>query len=674
MYNEETGSSKLAKFLMIYDYVFLDTCSLMEDSFPAFMDTLSGSREYWKEGFEVIVLGECVEELEKHSKSKDNQEARIEAKRALKILHHDKHKWHGRILTITKSKSNDGFADHAIFTAVSELRIQNKVLIITQDRTLATDLRKLNNLDSQHGRFLAVYRLAGNGDLEENPGEMPNSSIKNYVSLTKPTQTSSRPGIRMPLFHKDHRPEEKRSKIVSAPQEDANNPIIANDRKLCANLNNPNYPNDRKASDIDAQLAALNALSSEDLGKLSLAYTKDQLIQEKVKLSQTVVAPRTPHAGENERPLPPRTIPPLVVDTKTVPAPKAEPAKVEKVAPTAPMAPKPARRSWYEFGYNVQEALTKAGAHNGIIFRDPFVAYFAAVHGPYDLTSKDLDEVAKNVGVLKIGESKDLPLGPLTAHIEKTERDWKASLEVMPKEPVITTTKTLVMPAPAPEEKILVAKPEAASKEKQVSSTVVSTPETKKAAKAPSKAKTTSKTPAKVERHSKKEVTPVAPQSVTAQDDHTAVPSGVTLVVGVPTNEGTKGFIERRARREDTTEFAVAPNPNKPARKNTHAIKAAPKAETKPAPKSVKAPSKNVRAPKAMKVPSPLSPLNETIVKEDKNLNAKINNPTYPVKDKIADLEAQKARLKGANAEQEKTLFFSKAKITAKIAELKKTK
>lgn len=674
MYNEETGSSKLAKFLMIYDYVFLDTCSLMEDSFPAFMDTLSGSHEYWKEGFEAIVLGECVEELEKHSKSKDNQEARIEAKRALKILNHDKHKWHGRILTLTKSKSNDGFADHAIFTAVSELRIQNKVLIITQDRTLATDLRKLNNLDSQHGRFLAVYRLAGNGDLEENPGELPNSSIKNYVSLTKPAQNESHPGIRMPFFHKDHRSEERRPKVESAPQEDTTNPILANDRKLCANLNNPNYPNDRKANDIDAQLAAFNAVSGEDLGKLSLAYTKDQLIQEKVKLSQTVVAPSAPHAGENERPLPPRVIPLSVVDIKTVSAPKAEPAIVEKAPLSAPIAPKPTRRLWYEFGYNIQEALTKAGAHNGIIFRDPSVAYFAAVHGPFDLTSKDLDEVAKNVGVLKIGESKDLFLGPLTAHIEKTERDWKASLEVTPKEPAPAMAKTLVMPAPAPEEKNLVAKAVTAPKEKQISSTDVSTPEVKKAAKASSKVKTPSKTSAKVERHSKKEVAPTTGKTVTAQDDHTAVPSGVTLVVGVPSNEGTKGFIERRARREDTTEFAVAPNPNKPVRKNAHVAKVTPKAETKPTPKSVKSPSKNVHAPKAAKAPTPAITLSDTIVKEDKNLNAKINNPTYPVKDKIADLDAQKTRLKDASAEQEKTLFFSKAKIDAKIAELKKAK
>lgn len=682
MYNEETESSKLAKFLMIYDYVFVDTCSLMEDSFPAFMDTLEGSHEYWKDGFEVIVLGECVEELEKHSKSKDNQEARIEAKRALKILRHDKFKWHNRILTITKSKSDDGFADHAIFTAVSDLRIQNKVLIITQDRTLATDLRKLNNLDSQRGRFLAVYRLVENGDLEENPGEDPNqSSSRNYVSLTK-TQNQSRPSSRVSFFHKDRHPSEKQV-TESLPFEDSDSPVIANDRKLCANLNNPNYPLDRKNVDIDAQLQILSAMSSEELSKLSLAYTKDQLIQEKAKLGQPVV-PKTPHPGENERPLPPRQNPPSA-DMKPIvvlPKPKEETVKNEKTVPPLTKA-KPIRRSWYEFGSSIQEALTKAGSHSGIIFRDASVPYFAPVHGPYDLTSKDLDEVAKKVGVLKTGEAKDVPLEAFVVHVEKTEKDWKASLEVPSKEEtpaiskapiVVTLPHAVAVPVSKPQP-IAVARP--LSEEKIARK--VSTPEIKKpVVKTPSKAKGASKALSRARRQPKKAPTSAGAFGVTAQDDHTAVPKGVTLVVGVPTNEGTKGFIERRARREDTTQFDVAPDPNKTNGKKVVSSSRQKKAASRPIMKpasparGVKAPSHGVKQAKAVNASSAL--LSGDIVKEDKNLNAKINNPTYPVKDKLADLEAQAARLKSVTPEQEKGLFFSKAKIAVKIDELKKTK
>ena len=56
MYSEETKPSNLAKLLNNFDKVFMDTCSLMEDSFPQFMDCLVKSHEYWKDGLKVIVL------------------------------------------------------------------------------------------------------------------------------------------------------------------------------------------------------------------------------------------------------------------------------------------------------------------------------------------------------------------------------------------------------------------------------------------------------------------------------------------------------------------------------------------------------------------------------------------------------------------------------------------
>lgn len=63
-------SSSLAKFLNEYDYVFVDTCSLMEDTFPLFMDKLVASKSIGGEDLQVIVLGECVDELKKHAKEK----------------------------------------------------------------------------------------------------------------------------------------------------------------------------------------------------------------------------------------------------------------------------------------------------------------------------------------------------------------------------------------------------------------------------------------------------------------------------------------------------------------------------------------------------------------------------------------------------------------------------
>lgn len=653
MYSEETKSSSLAKFLSIYDYVFVDTCSLMEDSFPVFMDNLTSSREYWKDGLHVIVLGECIEELKKHAANKDNQEARIEAKRALKILHHDH--WFHKILEVTKSNSNYGFADNAIYTAVSSLRIQNKVLIITQDKTLATDLKKLNSLDSQRGRYVLVYRLNTAGDLEENPGENGVYQARTYSSAPRRESKSSDHRFNRGLFHHDRptKPQQNSSEEPMEKVEAPDTPIVSADKRLMANLNNPNYPLDRKLSDIDDQLNAINALSSDEKAKLSLAYTYDELLEEKAKLSSKVTPPSKPSnevaVAHKEMPLPPKKLPEVKAGD---PAPEAKPvAKPLSNTESKPVEPAKPQKLWFEYGSTVQEALARTGVHYGILFRDASVPYFAMVHGPYDLTSHDLDVLAQQVGVLKVGEKKDLPLGPLTAHIEKTEKDYKATLEI-PAKSAPKVENPIQNPAPS------VKKVEAPKVEKKaVEAPKAETPKVvQPEAKKPVHRKASSPAPKAPKKAASTKVEATKPSSgVTAQDVNTAVPTGATLVVGVP-NEGRKGYIERQIRRDDHTELSAVPNPNKGRR-----------------------PSSKVAAPKAPKITSKgTKPINKdvpqgdmtAIVKEDKNLNAKINNPNYPVSDKIKDLEAQKARLHSLKVTEQKDLYWTSAKISAKIKDL----
>ena len=662
MYSEETKSSSLAKFLSIYDYVFVDTCSLMEDSFPVFMDNLTASHEYWKDGLHVIVLGECVEELKKHAASKDNQEARIEAKRALKILHHDK--WFHKIFEVTKSNTNYGFADNAIYTAVSSLRIQNKVLIITQDKTLATDLKKLNSLDSQRGRYVLVYRLNQQGDLEENPGETGLYQGRTYSSAPRSTSNTNDHRSREGIFHhapRVEKPVEPVEPVEVKPVPDS--PIISADKRLMANLNNPNYPADKKIADIDEQLVAISALAPADKDKLSLAYTYDELILEKVKL-----APKTGDAALiNEVPTSQKDV---VVAPKVEVAPKTEvaPKAVEVSKPVAPAPAMKPQRLWFEYGSSVQEALTRTGLHYGVIFRDASVAYFPAIHGPYDLTRQDLDVLAKQVGVLKVGEKKDLPLGILVAHIEKTERDYKATIEIPAKaSPIsanpasIAEAKPVEQPAVKPVEALAdkpVSRPakapaaKALAKKVEVARDVKKVPEAK-----PVEGKKPRRrvAPVKTEKKEAAPAVPSKPSEVHAQDENTAVPSGATLVVGVPTNVDKKGFIERRIRREDITELSAVQNPNKGHRpiRTSKAAKVVSKG-TKPIAKDV-----------------PEADL-ATILKEDKNLNAKINNPNYPLNQKINDLQEQKGKLKRLKPAQEKDLLWPLAKIDVKLAELAK--
>lgn len=326
MYNEELKSSKLAQFLNDYDYVFVDTCSLMEDSLPLFMDYLSKSKEYWKEDLQVIVLGECVEELKKHAKEKE-KDRKIAALRALKIIRHDK--WHKKAFTITKAEGSS-FADNAIFTKVSGLRIHNKILVITQDKTLTTDLLKLNRLDSQKGRYLSVYRLTPHSELEKNPGE------NGEKTFNKKHEASS--------FQKV----EKDNKTVALNK--AQKVIIEEDNKLAKNLSNPNYKTKNKIKDIDNQLSKLNKLDANSLSALNLRFSKEDLLKKKEELLPSKKGEKKENKKETSS---------VIVTT----------------------------------GASPSEALKRLALNYHSIVRDPSVSYVGAVHGNLDLTSDDLKKV-----------------------------------------------------------------------------------------------------------------------------------------------------------------------------------------------------------------------------------------------------------------------------------------
>ncbi len=333
MYQEELKSSNLAKFLNDYDYVFVDTCSLMEDSFPLFMDHLAASKEYWRDELQVIVLGECLEELKKHSKEKDKERnsSRIAATRALKIIKHDK--WRSKTLTITKC-DGDSFADNAIFTKVSSLRIHNKILVITQDKTLTTDLLKLNRLDSQKGRCLSVYRLNQQSELEKNPGE---NSEKPF---NKKHDASS--------FQKV----EKDKKEM--PLTKAQRTLIQEDSRIFENLTNQKYKLKNKIRDIDDQILRINKIGKESIANLKLHFQKEDLLKKKAEL----------------------------LSAKSFQKDK----KKEEVAPIQ-------QQTIVTKGKKASEALKRLALNYHSIVRDASVPYVPEVHGELNLTMEDLVNV-----------------------------------------------------------------------------------------------------------------------------------------------------------------------------------------------------------------------------------------------------------------------------------------
>lgn len=332
MYQEELNSSNLAKFLNEFDYVFVDTCSLMEDSFPLFMDRLASSKEYWREGLQVIVLGECIEELKKHAKEKKKEKnnSRIAAARAIKIIRHDK--WHNKAITITKAEG-EAFADNAIFTKVSSLRIHNKILVITQDKTLTTDLLKLNQLDSQKGRYLSVYRITNESNLEKNPGE----TFKK--EFNKKHDASS---------FKQEEKDKKRKPLTKAQLT-----IIKEDDKLVKNLNNPNYKLKNKLTDIDLQLKRLKDIDQKLLSEIVLKLNQSALLEKRNELSLNMKKPDKKERNDSKK---------LTKET-------------------------------IYSGKTASIALKALAASTHSIIRDPSVYYIESVHGPFDLTNDDLTNV-----------------------------------------------------------------------------------------------------------------------------------------------------------------------------------------------------------------------------------------------------------------------------------------
>lgn len=581
MYSEETKASGLAKLLSNFDLVLLDTCSLMEDSFPLFMDALVTSHGYWKEGLRVVILGECMAELKKHSKSGEH-EKRINAKRALKIVKHDQSIWNrNKVLKIEKALHKDAFADRAIFAKVSDLRISQKILVITQDKKLKADIRGLNNLESQKGRNIHVYQIGRSGELEikfdDRSAPVPARNFNGKKNVEKP----------------ERKPVEEKPKAPQKPKNPDKPQVILKENALLANLNNPNYPVNKKLDDIANQIALLKGLSEEEKKQLNLKLTEEKLLAEKKKL---------------EAPKPKEKEPAQKKPAKEQPAPKQE----------APAKAKP----YYEYGKTPSAALKRLGDHYGWMFRDSTVAFFAGVHGPVDLTTDDL-ALSEGAADLKPETSKEIKIKSLTLVFERTKNEFHVYLK-----PV--------------EEKKQEPKPEAK-------------PEPEKAKK-PAKKKETKK----VEEPAKEEAPKQEPKPKKAKKK-------APTKVEEPKKEEKKEPEAKKAKAPKTTKKTSlkAKKEEKPA--------AEPVVAEKPKKPSKKAPAKKEKEPAkpAEKAEVKRSSGFAEAEKNDKILNANLNNPNYPKASAIKDIEEQIVRIRHLKPGESKELKFGIKALQAKLKELK---
>lgn len=460
MYSEEMKASSLAKLFAIYDLALVDTSSLMEDSFPAFMDVLANSKDYWKEGFKVVLLGDCLDELNKHSKDKNEHLKAIAAKQALKIIKKDQKRT--KTFEIRKSLRQDIFADAALMSVATAEHIHNKLLVITQDKNLTRDLLNLNNLESQRGRWLKVYHLDETGSLVESDGNQSSNLRKDFSS--ERNKTTSRPS-----FFKQKETEKKANPLLAE--------VLKKDQILNSNLSNGAYPIERKKTDIENQLSLLSKLSFGEKDKLKLTLPEGKLKEALNKYKG---------AKKEEKPL-------QKPNKKNEEKPAQKPSDFKKPQPKASeiKTNKPVSEHFFN-GNTYEEAFGKLAMSKGWILRDPSVPYFSGVHGPYDISLGDmetLESLGKEAKANPISvEFKGLNLllkkenGQAYCAIANPKTEEK-KIEAIPTPPVVV--KTVIKEEPKSEElkpaTLIVALPEETPKKKRVSKKTVKEDEEVKA-------------------------------------------------------------------------------------------------------------------------------------------------------------------------------------------------
>ncbi len=657
MFSDENKAASLARLLTGFDSVILDTCSLMEDSFPEWLDVYNQAKGYLDENFVITVPEAAIAELKKHSHDRKNPDKRIPAMRALKIFKEAKRL---KLLCVGKKNHNQNFADNAIYSQVSEDRLTKRILVITQDKKLATDLKNLNNLNSQRGRKVSVFKVVSGGKLDPNQGE----EIFGYQRWRE--RNEKRSNEKKPSFAEKLAQKQPALDLKYNGKDDFGiSPILAADQRLNANLKNPNYPLDNKIADIQKQLSVLATLPEAEKNGLHLLQGEKKLKESLALLSQGQKPKEEAKAPEVEKPV--------------AEAPKPEPEIKE--TPTVLMKA-PAKKLWYGEGKTLSYALSMVAEHYGVLFRDPSIPYVSFVHGPLDLTSKDQNEILASLEQrLKKGNSADVSYPSFRINAEKGERGYKVYLDLNPVtlvDPSAQTEKeaSSVKEAAKPAAQIEAPKPAPVlKKEEPVAQAVSEVPSS-----------------AKKEESPKKEAAAVKAVPNTSA----AVPAGVTLVIGVPTDERKKGWIERSARREAMgipSEKKKAPSKKKPApTKKEEAAKPVtpkkgkakaeplkkevatkPSAKAKPAAKqdatAIKKPAKitqkkpvepkkpasatkpastkkgkqetpEQKPAKAAKKAEKRDPLQDAL-KGEKKLKANLNNPNYPASSKKADVVNQ---------------------------------
>lgn len=455
-----------------FNYVFLDTCSLMDDEFPEFMEVLKDSKDYLDKNVHIVLLEQVMNELEKNKLSTD-PEPRIGAIRALKIIAKDSGLFGKKILEHWKAdpKEEQEFADNVITNRANTLRLNSKVMVITQDRKLARDLLHLNEMESQHGRALKVFTLLPGGEI---------GPIKDAIARARGQGTRSAPRTEVRRERKEPcLPERKEAKpqetkVAPMPARKVRNPktltdvqseLIAKNAVVGAMVKNPGCPRDKALKAVREQMERMKNAPKAELEALSLTYDMPKLVEaEKMLLAEIETsskkeAPKPAEKPQETKPAPNENFEKSYPERKggrprgdeeipvfTAMEGREKPLPPRKDLPPQESLPKP----FFEFGPTLEAAIAKSVAHEGGMVRGTGVPYLPAVHGPFDLTEDVVLAAVKDIS-FGPGERKSVTIKGATFILEKGNKgDYKAGYQ-----------KPGPKKAPAPEKKEAAPKPEA---------------------------------------------------------------------------------------------------------------------------------------------------------------------------------------------------------------------
>ena len=156
--NNVTPETYLEQFVSGETRIFIDTCAMLEESFPLFVEHVIPLLE--KHNNRIIVPLAVNKELIHHLENPNRPELRAPAIRALSILDRYKDTFF-RIL----GNETDSFPDNLFLHLYIQFRQNFRMLFITQDKGLAVDILNNNDCNSVRAKAAVVKRITPQGYL-----------------------------------------------------------------------------------------------------------------------------------------------------------------------------------------------------------------------------------------------------------------------------------------------------------------------------------------------------------------------------------------------------------------------------------------------------------------------------------------------------------------------------